>query len=353
MRQDARLKLEQRIVTAAQQVLARHKAVSPIDVLTGIGWLPPGRVEDWRRGRTDHLEEVAQASPQRLAAALDVFHAWAGSEGLQPNEVPYVGATRDRRPLRFTAAGDPATEQAYRTHWTSPALSPTARERLVEKEGAAPDLVVISSLRDWTCAECGGTGDFLVMQDAGPLCLTCTDLDHLLFLPSGDAALTRRARKASTLSAVVVRFARTRRRYERQGILVERAALESAEEQCLGDEAARLQRRERDRERRADQDLALMARMTREIIRLFPACPPARAESIAAHTAVRGSGRVGRSAAGQALADDAVTLAVIASVRHEDTDYDRLLMSGVARPEARAQVRPTIDHVLNTWRTHP
>jgi hypothetical protein len=49
-------------------------------------------------------------------------------------------------------------------------------------------------VRDWTCTGCGGTGDFLIMDDAGPLCLTCADMDHLVFVPAGDAALTRRAR---------------------------------------------------------------------------------------------------------------------------------------------------------------
>jgi hypothetical protein len=53
-------------------------------------------------------------------------------------------------------------------------------------------------------------------------------MDHPVFLPSGDAGLTRRARKASTLSAVVVRWSRTHQRYERQGLLVEPAALKAA-----------------------------------------------------------------------------------------------------------------------------
>jgi hypothetical protein len=54
-------------------------------------------------------------------------------------------------------------------------------------------------------------------------------LDHLIFLPSGDAALTRRAGKYSTLSAVVLQWSRARKRYERQGLLVEEAALQRAE----------------------------------------------------------------------------------------------------------------------------
>jgi hypothetical protein len=210
-------------------------------------------------------------------------------------------------------------------------------------------LVVIQPVRDWSCAECHGTGDLLIMDDKGPLCLACADLDHLAFLPSGDAALTRRAKKASRLSAVVVRWSRTRKRYERQGILVEEPALELAEQQCLADEDARMRRRERDRVRRADEDVQLQARFAQEVRRLFPRCPAERAEAIARHAGLRGSGRVGRSAAGRSFDEKAITLAVVASVRHENTDYDDLLMSGVPREDARDQIRPAIDRILATW----
>ena len=71
------------------------------------------------------------------------------------------------------------------------------------------------------------------------------------------------------------------------------------------------------------------AAMAVEIARLFPGCPPERAQEVAAHAGQRGSGRVGRTAAARALDENAITLAVVASVRHLDTDYDRLLMSGV------------------------
>ena len=67
----------------------------------------------------------------------------------------------------------------------------------------------------------------------GRICLTCSDLDHLVYLPSGDAALTRRAKKNSKLSAVVIKWSHARRRYERQGLLVESEGLEKAEKECL------------------------------------------------------------------------------------------------------------------------
>ena len=225
----------------------------------------------------------------------------------------------------------------------------TRREDPAQRQGTPSDLVVVLPIRDWTCADCGATGDFLIMDDAGPLCLSCADMDHLVFIPAGDAALTRRARQASSLSAVVVRWSRNRRRYERQGILAEEAALQQAEEQCLADEEARMRRRDRDRQRRAGEDVKFQSRMTEEITRLFPGCPPSRAAAIAAHAGLRGSGRVGRSAAGRALDEDAITRAVIASVRHEDTSYDSLLMAGVPRMDARDQVRPAIDRVLAGW----
>src|SRR5262245_36572030 len=213
----------------------------------------------------------------------------------------------------------------------------------------SPGLTVIEPIRDWACAECGGAGEFWRMDDAGPLCLVCADLGHLVFLPSGDAALTRRASKASSLSAVVVRWSRARKRYERQGVLVEDPALALAEQQCLSDEEARMRRRERGGARRAIEDEQFQSRLAEQISRLFPGCPPGRAAAIAQHTGLRGSRRVGRSAAGRALDEDAITLAVIASVRHEDTGYDSLLMSGLPRDAARERVRPGIDRVLANW----
>lgn len=213
-------------------------------------------------------------------------------------------------------------------------------------------MLVIVPVRDWKCAECGDTGDFLQMHDAGPLCLACSDLDHLVFLPSGDTALTRRATKASSLSAVVVRWSRNRKRYERQGVLVEEPALARAEEQCMSDVDARMRRRERDKARRAEVDSQFQARLAEQIRRLFPGCPASRAVAIAEHAGLRGSGRVGRSAAGRALEESAIVLAVVASVRHVDTDYDSLLMAGEPRNVARERVQPAIDRVLRAW-GHP
>ena len=165
--------------------------------------------------------------------------------------------------------------------------------------------------------------------------LDCSDLGHLVFPRSGDAALTRRAKKASQLSAVVVRWSQTRKRCERQGILAEAEAIERAEIECLSDAEVRARRRERDQARRADEDVRLAAELAAAIRALFPGCPV---------------GRIGLSAAGQALDPDTIRLAIAASVRHVDTGYDGLLMSGVDRETARQRVRGRVEDVLSGWR---
>ncbi|WP_406001515.1 DUF2293 domain-containing protein [Streptomyces sp. NBC_00829] len=216
------------------------------------------------------------------------------------------------------------------------------------------DLVVLEPLKGRHCAECRqGPLTMHLLEFNAPVCLDCADLAHLVYLPRGSASLTRRAREASSLSAVVVRFNRRRRRYERQGLLVEETALARAESACLADAEARSRRRKRDAVRRAAEDIRFTAVLGAEILRLFPGCPPARAQDIAVHASVRGSGRVGRTTAGRSLEEGAVTAAVRASVRHLDTAYDTLLTAGVARHEARARVATVIDEVLAAWRTRP
>lgn len=212
-------------------------------------------------------------------------------------------------------------------------------------------LLVVQPLRRKQCAECrGGPLSLLVLEEGAPRCLDCADLGHLVFLPRGDTALTRRAREESALSAVVVRFNRRRARYERQGVLVEEEALTRAEVRCLADAEARRRRRLRDARRRATEDVRFTDAFAAEIRRLLPCCPVERARGIAAHASVRGSGRVGRSAAGRALSEGAVVSAVVASVRHLDTPYDQLLMSGVPRHEARRRIAAAVEHVLGGWR---
>lgn len=221
--------LEARVVRAAEATLEFQKFVAPIDVLIGLGWLTSSHVDAWRQGRVDYLERSINANLNKISRAMGVFRRWARQRGLQPSETAYLGRARHRRALRFSKNGNPTIEQAYRTHWMSPHLSARRVERIQARQSLPPELVVISPLKEWTCASCGGTGDFLLMEEVGPQCMTCAEMDHLVFLPAGHATLSRRSRSSSGLSAVVVRFSRSRKRYERRGVLVEEGALTEAE----------------------------------------------------------------------------------------------------------------------------
>ena len=230
-------KLADRVTRAAEAALAAQDYVAPVDVLLRIGWLDPGAMKRWRQGQVDCLENVIQTKLPRISEALSLFQSWAAAKGLIASETSYVARTPARQTLRFSKSGNPTIEQLYRTHWVSAKLSERKRERLAEKASRAPELVVILPLNsEWRCHRCGGTGDFLVMETPGPACLRCVGLDDLVFLPAGDALLTRRAKANSARHAVVVRFSKNRGRYERQGLLVEPEALAESQ-RALADRA--------------------------------------------------------------------------------------------------------------------
>jgi hypothetical protein len=148
---------------------------------------------------------------------------------------------------------------------------------------------------------------------------------------------------------VVLEWSRARKRYERQGLLVEEAALQQAEQECLADSDARTRRREREAGRRAELDQQYVERFAARVGQLFPGCPPGRETIIAEHACQKYSGRVGSSAAAKDLDEPAVRLAVIAHIRHVETDYDRLLAQGFDRSEARDEVAGAVARVLSRW----
>ena len=222
----------------------------------------------------------------------------------------------------------------------------------MSKDGSN-DLLVFIVRRDTKCGECGCElvhGAFVTLEEPrGALCLACADLDHLDFLPRGDAALTRRARKHSRLSAVVLQWSRTRKRYERQGILAVPEAIDRAEQECASDEKGRAERRQRDHVKREAADREYVDRFAEQIRSLYPRCPGAMSRKIAEHTCRRHSGTVGRSAAARNLEAEAIALAVVAWVRHHKTRYDELLAGLHDRHEARAIVRQDVERGLTEW----
>ncbi len=215
------------------------------------------------------------------------------------------------------------------------------------------ELKVFISHRESVCSECKenlGTKAWVFLNpDKGALCLSCADLDHLYVLSPGNRALTIRAKKYSTLYAVILEWSRARKRYERQGILVEEAAIEKAEQECLNDADRREHRRIREMERREEIDQKFIQKFAERIRELYPGCPQGREFSIAEHACRKYSGRVGRSAAAKDFDEKAIRLAIIAHVRHTMTEYDELLIKGHDRFGARAVVSGNIEDIVREW----
>lgn len=100
------------------------------------------------------------------------------------------------------------------------------------------DRIVFILRRDTQCGRCAkelGKGNFICLSGNDALCLDCAGVAHLEFLPSGDAAITRRATKYSSQHVVVMKKSAARKRFERQGILAEPEAIRRAEEESAAD----------------------------------------------------------------------------------------------------------------------
>ena len=265
--------------------------------------------------------------------------------------VPTGGRTIEHRLMNRRQGTQDKQDRPYKQpqNHNPPQVGPTKEDQRTSES----EIKVFISHRDSKCEECGeqlGRQAWITLEEnKGAVCLACADLDELLFLPSGDAALTRRSKKYSTLSAVVLKFSKARGRYERQGLLVEENALAQAEAECLADSAVRERRNERARERQAELDEEYIREFAKHIRGLFPNCPEGREQTIAEHACLKFSGRVGRSAAAKSFDEEMVRLAVAAHVRHRETNYDLLLARGWPRSDARAHLRDRVDEVLKIW----
>ncbi len=231
-------------------------------------------------------------------------------------------------------------------------MSIMAKNHPSANEGAAGEIVVFILRKPSTCGDCGEElwkGNIIRLEAGKALCLGCADLDHLEYLPRGDAAVTRRAGKYSKLRAVVVRWSQTRKRYERQGILAEAEAIERAEQESLADADFREWQRQRRAERAEEGDREYEAAFAAAVRAQYPGCPAGAETRIAAHACRRSSGRVGRTAAAKELDPQALRLAVLAHIRHVHTPYDEHLARTGDRQLARETVHHQVQAILRQW----
>jgi hypothetical protein len=131
--------------------------------------------------------------------------------------------------------------------------------------------------------------------------------------------------------------------------MVEETALDQAEEECFADFEVRALRKEREATRRAELDDKYVQQFAHKIRELFPRMETGREQGIAEHACLKYSGRIGRSGAAKSLDENAILLAVVAHIRHRETNYDDLLGRGWERSDARGAVAESIDEVLSRW----
>jgi hypothetical protein len=191
------------------------------------------------------------------------------------------------------------------------------------------------------------------LVDEKPYCLACAGLGDLELLPSGDAAITRRAKKYSKRWAVVVRWSTARKRFERQGLLVEPQAIGQAEDESLSDAEQRKKQRAHGAAARQRDDEKFVRQFAEAIRRQYPSCPPQEEFAIARHACTRNSGRVGRKQAARELEATAIRSAVIAHIRHVHTDYDERISRNGDRDTARGEVSDLVAAILDRWSEPP
>ncbi|KAH8879914.1 hypothetical protein GQ53DRAFT_755546 [Thozetella sp. PMI_491] len=81
--------------------------------------------------------------------------------------------------------------------------------------------------------------------------------------------------------------------------------------------------------------------------RLYPRMPPEDVAQMISHSLCRFTRRIGRTTL--IGLDSRVKFAVVAHIRHNHTDYDKLLKSKVQWPEARKQIKPVAEKILKAW----
>lgn len=212
---------------------------------------------------------------------------------------------------------------------------------------------VFLSSRESKCSKCArqiGIGDRITLDEINAICAQCAGIADLVFLPSGDTALTRRATLHTGKKYPVLKFSKARKRNERQGVLVTQEAIDQAKLECEADASEREGKQAVAAKRREKQDAEYRSAFAGRIRELYPSAPAGVEEPIADHACRKYSGRVGRSAAAKKLFAETVDLAVRAHIRHSHTKYDSLFSKGFEKENARREVRDKVDEVAARWR---
>lgn len=113
------------IVQAVERLLACGKVVAPVDVLVGMGFLDPAKLEDWRRGRVPYLEKVIDCNLTRLSRLLRILRFHTHDLKLVRSTTVYMRWGKGpKQRLCFTKTGEGRLEEAYSRHFVWPGKGP-------------------------------------------------------------------------------------------------------------------------------------------------------------------------------------------------------------------------------------
>lgn len=164
------------------------------------------------------------------------------------------------------------------------------------------------------------------------------------FVPKGNVYITANCRKRTHAIGATVYLVvgpKVKGRANVKGIRVPYDVYQevaAAEQQTRAKRAAQVQ---------AKDDAGSRA-FEAEVRRLFPHAPPDSVAAIARHALVKRSRRVGRST--MMDMEHKVRLAVVAHIRHVETDYEALLSKGgMEREDARRQTWQRTNEVADQW----
>lgn len=206
-----------------------------------------------------------------------------------------------------------------------------------------------------SCSKCKRAihpGQRFVSEDENKrgVCFKCSPFTEEEFLPSGDAAMTRRSKKHSRYCGVLLEWNKRRKRFERKGQYVEGSAIEKAREECLADEEKRKVTNARAAIKREIVDMEYIAEFAKAIRIRYPSMPINREQAIAQHACEKYSGRVGRTALAKQFDAKMIDRAVEAHIRHIETSYDNEFGKGKRKRAIRAELKPIIDRYVMTWK---
>ncbi|KAI1455439.1 hypothetical protein F4805DRAFT_476777 [Annulohypoxylon moriforme] len=167
-----------------------------------------------------------------------------------------------------------------------------------------------------------------------------TEMPHrYIYVPRGSPYKTLNCRKKAREEGhevYVVNDAKGRH----LGIRVPIAIFEQVQENFERTQEARAQAvKKRDDKMNAD--------FSKSVLSQFPKIPEAEIPQVVGQAMQKHSGRVGRT--GTLDLAEKASLAVRAYIRHNYTDYDDLLKSGVSREDARAQIYEKVDMMVLEW----